>query len=83
MKRIPLVIALAAGAASFSCYAQTTPSPSPAPAQTVPAAQGGAWAPQYGVTVQPKTRAQVYQEMVHAEQNGQLQHLDRTLYWHG
>ncbi|MDR5755387.1 DUF4148 domain-containing protein [Caballeronia sp. LZ035] len=78
MKGIPIVIALAAGAASFSCHAQSAPAP--ASVQASPTTQGGDSRIQ---KIQPKTRAQVYQELVQAEQNGQLQHLDRTLYWHG
>ncbi|MGF6675455.1 DUF4148 domain-containing protein [Paraburkholderia sp. WSM4174] len=30
----------------------------------------------------PKTRAQVYQELVHAEQDGQLAYLNSTIYAH-
>jgi hypothetical protein len=45
-------------------------------------AQAGQWIPPDGQTVAPKTRAQVYQELVKAEQDGQLDYLDRTLYWH-
>jgi hypothetical protein len=29
------------------------------------------------------TRAQVYQDLVHSEQDGQLQYLNKTLYSHG
>jgi hypothetical protein len=43
----------------------------------------GQWVPPYGQAVAPKTRAQVYQELVHAEQDGQLAYLDSTLYSHG
>ncbi|MEA3089746.1 MAG: hypothetical protein QOJ04_1088 [Caballeronia sp.] len=60
-------------------------------AQTAPSAQtdqtaiqaAGQWVPPYGQAVAPKTRAQVYQELVHAEQDGQLAYLDSTLYSHG
>ena len=60
-------------------------------AQTAPSMQtgqtniqaAGQWVPPYGQTVAPKTRAQVYQELVHAEQDGQLAYLNSTLYSHG
>jgi multidrug efflux pump subunit AcrA (membrane-fusion protein) len=81
MKGISIVLALAAGASTISCYAASAPAPTSV--QPTPTTQVGDWAPQYGVKVQPKTRAQVYQELVHAERDGQLQRLDRTLYWHG
>lgn len=81
MRCMSIVIALSAGAASFSCYAASAPTPTSV--QPVPTAQGGDWAPHYGVKVQPRTHAEVYQELVHAEKDGELQHLDRSLYWHG
>jgi hypothetical protein len=43
----------------------------------------GQWVPPYGQAVAPKTRAQVYQELVHAQKDGQLAYLDATLYSHG
>ncbi|HTJ95004.1 MAG TPA: hypothetical protein VL424_18075 [Pararobbsia sp.] len=32
--------------------------------------------------VQPETRAQVYHDLVHAEQDGQIKQLDSTIYAH-
>jgi hypothetical protein len=32
--------------------------------------------------VQPETRSQVYHDLVHAERDGQMQHLDSTIYAH-
>lgn len=32
--------------------------------------------------VQPETRAQVYQDLVHSERDGQLKRLDSTIYAH-
>jgi long-subunit fatty acid transport protein len=34
-----------------------------------------------GVT-QPETRAQVYRDLVHAQRDGELKHLDSTIYAH-
>jgi RNA polymerase-interacting CarD/CdnL/TRCF family regulator len=44
--------------------------------------QGGQWVPPYGQPIAGKTRAQVYQQLVHAEKDGQLSYLDKTLYAH-
>jgi hypothetical protein len=44
--------------------------------------QPGQWVPPYGQPVPEKTRAQVYQELVQAEQDGQLAYLNSTLYAH-
>jgi hypothetical protein len=43
-------------------------------------AQVGQWVPPYDEAVQPKTRAQVYQELVQAEKDGQLAYLNSTIY---
>ncbi|WP_407973202.1 DUF4148 domain-containing protein (plasmid) [Burkholderia pyrrocinia] len=42
----------------------------------------GQWVPPYGQPVSQKTRAQVYRELVQAEQDGQLAYLDSTIYAH-
>jgi hypothetical protein len=42
----------------------------------------GSWAAPYGQATGEKTRAQVYQELVHAEKDGQLAYLNSTLYAH-
>ncbi|HVE09532.1 MAG TPA: DUF4148 domain-containing protein [Paraburkholderia sp.] len=44
--------------------------------------QVGGWVPPYGQPVVEKTRAQVYQELVEAEKDGQLAYLNSTLYAH-
>jgi hypothetical protein len=47
---------------------------------TQPAAnQSGSWQP---YASSGETRAQVYQDLVHAEQDGQIKYLDRTIYAH-
>ena len=83
MKTTMIALALAGLATTGSAFAQSTTT---APDQTTLAqttvAQTGQWIPPDGQTVAPKTRAQVYQELVRAEQDGQLDYLDRTLYWH-
>ncbi|KLU25207.1 hypothetical protein EOS_16095 [Caballeronia mineralivorans PML1(12)] len=83
MKTMMIALAVAGLAATGSAFAQSTTT---APDQTTLAqtavVQAGQWIPPDGQTVAPKTRAQVYQELVKAEQDGQLDYLDRTLYWH-
>jgi len=83
MKTMMIALAVAGLAATGSAFAQstTTASDQTTAAQTT-VAQAGQWIPPDGQTVAPKTRAQVYQELVKAEQDGQLGYLDRTLYWH-
>ncbi|APR38318.1 hypothetical protein BTO02_22705 [Paraburkholderia sp. SOS3] len=50
-------------------------------AQATPPApnQSGNWQP---YASSGETRAQVYQDLVHAEQDGQIKYLDRTIYAH-
>ena len=85
MKTMMIALAFAGLAATTgSAFAQST-APAQAPAQA-PAptllAQTGQWVPPDGQTIQPKTRAEVYQDLVKSEQDGQLDYLNRTLYWH-
>lgn len=42
----------------------------------------GTWVPPYGQPVAQKTRAQVYQELIQAENDGQLAYLDSVVYAH-
>lgn len=44
--------------------------------------QGGQWVAPYGQPVAGRTRAQVYQRLVTAKEDGQLSYLDRTVYAH-
>ncbi|ALP66085.1 MULTISPECIES: DUF4148 domain-containing protein [Paraburkholderia] len=77
---------------SASAFAQSTPStpgtsgaaasPAPQVAQSSVPAMAGQWVPPYGEAVQPKTRAQVYQELIQAEKDGQLAYLNSTVYAH-
>jgi hypothetical protein len=70
--------------AGTNAAANTATGAAPAPADPPPAvSQAGQWVPPYGQPVTGLTRAQVYQDLVHAEQDGQLQYLNKTLYSHG
>jgi hypothetical protein len=62
--------------------AATTAMAAPGGAPASPGAQAGGWVPPYGQPVAEKTRAQVYQELVEAEKDGQLAYLNSTLYAH-
>jgi hypothetical protein len=83
MKTTMIALALAGLATTGSAFAQSaTTAPAPTTLAQTSVAQAGQWIPPDGQTAAPKTRAQVYQELVQAEQDGQLDYLDRTLYWH-
>jgi hypothetical protein len=80
MKTMMIAITFAGLAATGSAFAQSSaPVQTPAP---VTVAQAGQWVPPDGQTIAPKTRAEVYQDLVKSEQDGQLDYLNRTLYWH-
>ena len=92
MKSLTLAIAFIGATATASAFAQSTPAPTQqtaTPAMQV-AANGtsttgsvaGSWVAPYGQATTGKTRAQVYQELVHAEKDGQLAYLNSTLYAH-
>jgi ABC-type glycerol-3-phosphate transport system substrate-binding protein len=84
MKTMMITLAFAGLATTGSAFAQsTTPAQTPAQAPTpVTVAQAGQWVPPDGQAIAPKTRAEVYQDLVKSEQDGQLDYLNRTLYWH-
>jgi hypothetical protein len=88
MKTMMIALAFAGLATTGSAFAQS-PAPNQAPAQSfaqapapVTVAQAGQWVPPDGQTIAPRTRAEVYQDLVKSEQDGQLDYLNRTLYWH-
>lgn len=91
MKTLLIAATFVGLASATSAFAQSTPSASassPATATTQVAqntaatpSQGG-WVPPYGQPVMQKTRAQVYQELVEAEKDGQLAYLNSTIYAH-
>jgi hypothetical protein len=88
--KIVLFAALIGLAASGSAFAQTaTRSNDPHPATTGSSFttasttdQAGQWVAPYGQPVAGRTRAQVYQRLVQAENDGQLSRLDSTVYAH-
>ncbi|WP_027796358.1 DUF4148 domain-containing protein [Paraburkholderia acidipaludis] len=75
---------LAASLAFATAAHAQTATQSTQPANTAPAstAANGAAMPAYGQPAHEKTRAEVYQELVRAEQDGQLKYLNSTLYAH-
>jgi hypothetical protein len=91
MKSLTLAIAFIGATATASAFAQSTTAPSQqnaAPSMQVAAnstaavTAAGSWVAPYGQAVAGKTRAQVYQELVHAEKDGQLAYLNSTVYAH-
>ncbi|MFL9865981.1 DUF4148 domain-containing protein [Paraburkholderia fungorum] len=91
MKSLTLAIVFIGATATASAFAQSTTAP--AQQNAMPAMQvaqnstsavtaGGSWVAPYGQATAGKTRAQVYQELVHAEKDGQLAYLNSTLYAH-
>lgn len=75
--------------ASVSAFAQTasndaqkTQPSSTANANVYQQADVGGWVSPDSPPVHEKTRAEVYQELVQAEKDGQLQYLNSTLYAH-
>jgi hypothetical protein len=93
MKLALITFALAGATLCSPVFAQTsvlantnTTASSAAPAPSAPpssVSQAGQWTPPYGQPTTGLTRAQVYQDLVHSEQDGQLQYLNSTLYSHG
>jgi curli biogenesis system outer membrane secretion channel CsgG len=82
MKRLLTAVVLVAASASVSAFAQSSP-PATIAAQgqsvavSTPTEQ---WTSPYGQSAQQKTRAQVYQDLVHAEKDGQIRYLNSTVY---
>ncbi|MEA3121800.1 MAG: hypothetical protein QOH33_1358 [Paraburkholderia sp.] len=82
MKRLLIAVALVAGSASISAFAQSS-QPTTIAAQTQSNATSsatGQWTPPDGSPVQQKTRAQVYQDLIHSEKDGQIAYLNSTVY---
>jgi len=91
MKNLMIAIAFAGTLSTTSAFAQSTPSANShatdQPTQlasniTGAASADGRWAGADSQPVAGKTRAEVYRELVHAEQDGQLAYLNSTLYAH-
>jgi hypothetical protein len=75
--------------ATGTAFAQSNPATAATPDTTATTVamsnatpQAGGWVPPYGESVAPKTRAQVYGELVQAEKDGQLAYLNSTIYAH-
>ena len=90
MKPLMIAIAFVGATATASAFAQSAPSDTQQPAAatqvasnpTSSADQAGQWVHPSAEASGPKTRAQVYQELVHSEQDGQLNQLTSTIYSH-
>ncbi|WP_122154298.1 DUF4148 domain-containing protein [Paraburkholderia sp.] len=90
MKYLMIAIAFVGATATASAFAQTNTSATQQPAASTQLAQNsnsavdqaGQWVSPEAQEQTGKTRAQVYQELVHAEQDGQLQYLNSTIYEH-
>jgi hypothetical protein len=80
MKRMTLA-ALAGLLLSSAAFAQSNPGPNDAAATAQPPQQSQ-WVAPDSQPLAGKTRAEVYQELVHAQQDGQIAYLNRTLYAH-
>lgn len=72
MKQLLTAVALVAASVSVSAFAQTS-QPAPIAGQDQSTSAAGQWMQ----PVQQKTRAQVYQELVQAQQDGQMRYLTR------
>jgi hypothetical protein len=96
MKSLMLIAAFAGAVVTTSAFAQTANTADTSAAQnsqpatstqvamnnTATAFNNGGWVAPYGQPVHQKTRAEVYHELVQAEQDGQLAYLNSTLYAH-
>ncbi|MFL9907307.1 DUF4148 domain-containing protein [Paraburkholderia sp. RL17-337-BIB-A] len=88
MKSLTLAIAFIGATATASAFAQSTTASAQQNATTMQVAQNsisaadtaGSWVPPYDQVTGEKTRAEVYQELVHSEKDGQRAYLDSTLY---
>lgn len=81
MKHLILAFAVVAGAVCAPVFAQMQPSPQTTNASPqIPSNDADQSAAPHGQTITPKTRAQVYQELVQAEHDGQLATLNSTVY---
>ena len=90
MKTLMIAVAFVGAVATASAFAQSAPSSTQQPVATTQVAanstsvtgEAGQWAAPSAEASGGKTRAQVYQELVHAEQDGQLDQLTATIYSH-
>ena len=89
MKYLIIVVAMFAATATASAFAQSNSSDAPGNSGVAQVAssdesmaQKPGRLPVYGQPLHEKTRAEVYQELVHAQQDGQLAYLNSTVYAH-
>jgi hypothetical protein len=84
MKYLMIAAAFFGATVTVSAFAQSNPSNSQSASAATEVASNTTdqWVPPYGQPVAGKTRAQIYEELVQAEQDGQLAYLDSTLYAH-
>ena len=83
------IAALLSILATGTAFAQSNPAQAATPdnstttvAMSNDVQQGGTWVPPTGQAIAPKTRAEVYGELVQAEKDGQLAYLNSTVYAH-
>jgi hypothetical protein len=81
MKIYLTTISLVAASLSVSSFAQSPLAAAPAAqTQSSNTVSTNQWTPPYGKPVKPLTRAQVYKDLLQAEKDGQIEHLNKTLY---
>jgi hypothetical protein len=85
MMKISVIVLTMSLFSTSSAFAQNAPQPnigSIGGATAVPVQSDTANTPSYGDTIAPKSRAQVRQELIQAQNDGQLAYLNKTLYAH-
>ena len=85
MKKLALTYLVLGSFAAGSAFADTaTPAPSNAPAatQTTTTVAQASWSATDPQSAQGETRGEVYHDLVHAKQDGEMASLNSTLYAH-
>jgi hypothetical protein len=85
MMKVSVIILTMSLFSTSSAFAQNAPQPnigSNGGATAVPVQSDTGNTPSYGDTIAPKSRAQVRQELIQAQNDGQLAYLNKTLYGH-
>jgi hypothetical protein len=90
MKTLMIAIAFVGATATASAFAQSAPAAAQQPVAATQVAsnatpsvgQAGQWVPPTAEANGAKTRAQVYQELVQSEKDGELNYLNSTIYSH-
>jgi hypothetical protein len=76
------IAALLSILATGTAFAQSNPAPAATPDNSATTVAMSNAPQQVGTWVAPKTRAEVYGELVQAEKDGQLAYLNSTVYAH-